>query len=209
MRDRKLLDKFILEEKRNEDEENFDEAIAASFRACKQTEIPSEISIILNDPKAMHLDVNVSPFPFTALANESATFWILASALGDFVKQEGTLPLMGSLPDMKADSNRYIQLQNWHLIHRETHLTKRSYRNKFKRDVSIMTSNVRQILSDLNRPQTSISATTIEAVCKNASTLRLIRYHPIEEEYTTVDAPTIGILSPMYMSTDSRTRIRE
>lgn len=26
---------------------------------------------------------------------------------------DGMLPLMGGLPDMKADSNRYILVQNW------------------------------------------------------------------------------------------------
>jgi len=51
MRERKLLNEELLKEKRNIDEENFDEAIAASFRACRTTEIPSDIQNILTDPK--------------------------------------------------------------------------------------------------------------------------------------------------------------
>ena len=51
MRDRKLLNEELLNEKRNMDEENFDEAVAASFRACRKTEIPSDIQQILTDPK--------------------------------------------------------------------------------------------------------------------------------------------------------------
>lgn len=51
MRERKLLNEELLKEKRNIDEENFDEAIAASFRACRTTEIPSDVRQILTDPK--------------------------------------------------------------------------------------------------------------------------------------------------------------
>jgi len=45
------LNEELLKEKRNIDEENFDEAIAASFRACRKTEIPHDIQQILTDPK--------------------------------------------------------------------------------------------------------------------------------------------------------------
>ena len=55
MKDRKALNEMILKEKRNIDEENFDEAIAASFRACRKTEIPGDIQRILQDPKAQNL----------------------------------------------------------------------------------------------------------------------------------------------------------
>jgi amyloid beta precursor protein binding protein 1 len=36
----------------------------------------------------------------------------MAQALKRFVKRHGVLPLVGSVPDMKADTNRYVQLQN-------------------------------------------------------------------------------------------------
>ena len=60
MKDRKSLNELILKEKRNIDEENFDEAVAASFRACRRTEIPGDIQRILNDEKAKHLTKDVS-----------------------------------------------------------------------------------------------------------------------------------------------------
>ena len=60
MKDRKKLNELILQEKREEDEENFDEALAASFRACKKTEIPPEIRKILSDEKAVNLTREVS-----------------------------------------------------------------------------------------------------------------------------------------------------
>ena len=60
MKDRKSFNEMLLKEKRNVDEENFDEAIAASFRACKKTEIPSDIQRILQDPKTKNLTKEVT-----------------------------------------------------------------------------------------------------------------------------------------------------
>jgi hypothetical protein len=59
MKDRKSLNELLLKEKRNIDEENFDEAVAASFRACRRTEIPGDIQRILNDEKAKYLTKDV------------------------------------------------------------------------------------------------------------------------------------------------------
>jgi len=59
MKDRKALNELLLKERRNHDEENFDEALAASFRACRKTEIPSDIQAILKDPKAQILTKEV------------------------------------------------------------------------------------------------------------------------------------------------------
>jgi len=55
MKDRKALNELIFNEKRNIDEENFDEAIAASFRACRKTEIPGDIQRIFQDPKTRNI----------------------------------------------------------------------------------------------------------------------------------------------------------
>jgi hypothetical protein len=42
----------------------------------------------------------------------------MARCVADFVDDpeggNGMLPLMGVVPDMKADSNRYILIQNWY-----------------------------------------------------------------------------------------------
>src|SRR5205085_354081 len=63
MKDRKSLNDLIQKEKRTYDEENFDEALAASFRACRKTDIPSEIKAILHDHKANLIPEVFSPFP--------------------------------------------------------------------------------------------------------------------------------------------------
>lgn len=60
MKDRKELNDLLQQEKRSIDEDNFDEAIASSFRACRKTEIPSDIQRILSDDKALYLTPNVT-----------------------------------------------------------------------------------------------------------------------------------------------------
>lgn len=44
---------------------------------------------------------------------QSKPFWIMARALKDFVDNEGNgrLPVRGTLPDMVADTFKYISLQ--------------------------------------------------------------------------------------------------
>lgn len=44
---------------------------------------------------------------------QSKPFWVIAKAVRDFVENEGAgnLPLRGSLPDMTAETARYITLQ--------------------------------------------------------------------------------------------------
>ena len=44
------------------------------------------------------------------LTEESSKFWILCNSLGEFIKENGSLPLSGTLPDMTSDSARYVQL---------------------------------------------------------------------------------------------------
>lgn len=104
------------------DEENFEEALAASFRACKPSEIPGSVNAILNDPACDNIGPNVGwrrcwcdteksansqPLP------QTSNFWVIARAVRDFVKNEGggLLPLPGVVPDMKADTAKYVTMQ--------------------------------------------------------------------------------------------------
>ncbi|RUS25947.1 hypothetical protein BC938DRAFT_471426 [Jimgerdemannia flammicorona] len=87
---------------RTSDEENFEEAVANVWRACTVTRVPSDIQKILVDPACENLTAH------------SASFWIVARAVREFVEKEGAglLPLSGALPDMKADTRGYVQMQN-------------------------------------------------------------------------------------------------
>jgi hypothetical protein len=50
---------------------------------------------------------------FNYCIQQSSNFWIIARAIKDFVYHEGAglLPIPGKLPDMKADTKSYVQLQ--------------------------------------------------------------------------------------------------
>lgn len=62
----------------------------------------SYIQQILNDPAC------------NQLTKESNVFWILARSVKDFIEQDndGWSPLAGTIPDMIADTQNYINLQN-------------------------------------------------------------------------------------------------
>jgi NEDD8-activating enzyme E1 regulatory subunit len=71
------------------------------------------------------------------------------------------MPLSGTLPDMKAQSADYIELQN-------------IYKSKARRDIQAVTTLVREIEKQysLSNP---VDEREIEVFCKNAQYMRLIR----------------------------------
>ncbi|KAH9979784.1 hypothetical protein BJV74DRAFT_887926 [Russula compacta] len=88
--------KFILNaQKRNPDEENFDEAISLAYRAWTPTVVP---------PHLVELFTDTTP---------STPFGHLLGALHSFSERPPhVLPLSASLPDMKSDTEGYVHLHN-------------------------------------------------------------------------------------------------
>jgi NEDD8-activating enzyme E1 regulatory subunit len=101
---------------------------------------------------------------------QSDNFWIIARAVYEFYQQESILPLSGTLPDMKAQSSDYIELQN-------------VYKSKARRDVQKVTELVRGIEKQYAR-SIPIEEREIEAFCKNAQHMRLIRGKKDESNVT-------------------------
>lgn len=90
------------EKENGETEENFEEAVKAVNTSLLPTSIPSGIQSLLNEAST------ITPSPTTK------PFWIMARALHEFVLSEGggVLPVRGTIPDMTADSEKYIKIQN-------------------------------------------------------------------------------------------------
>ena len=105
------------------------------------------------------------------------------------------LPLMGTVPDMKADSSRYVLVQNWFVLKLLDLIY--SYRRKFKLDLEHVSNRVQRILHDLGRDVKEISLDEIEAFCKHAGYLKVIRFRSLEEEYT---SPQIKFIRIVYIS---------
>lgn len=83
-------------QKRNSDEENFDEAIAQAYRAWTPTVAPPHLVELFTD--------NTIP---------STPFGHLLAALRSFTERPPhVLPLSATLPDMKSDTESYVRLQN-------------------------------------------------------------------------------------------------
>jgi amyloid beta precursor protein binding protein 1 len=129
-------------------EENFDEAVAAVMKTINAPSLRSNVRDMFE------LGECINP------TKDSANFWVIASAIKTFYEKEGVLPLPGSVPDMKAQSADYIQLQT-------------IYKSKARRDVMEVTAIVRDIEKRLER-DAPIPDQEIEAFCKNAAHIKII-----------------------------------
>ncbi|KAK3579197.1 hypothetical protein CHS0354_022737 [Potamilus streckersoni] len=108
----------------------------------------------------------------TALVpSKSSAFWIMARALKDFVENEGegSLPVRGTIPDMTADSERYIQLQQ-------------VYRKKAGEDATKVSQRVQKLLQSIGKVGL-ISEHEIKTFCRNAAFVRVVRCRSLVEEY--------------------------
>ncbi|XP_010583546.1 PREDICTED: NEDD8-activating enzyme E1 regulatory subunit [Haliaeetus leucocephalus] len=159
---RQLIRQGILKNENGtpEDEENFEEAIKNVNTALNTTEIPRCIEEIFNDDCCINL------------TEQSPSFWILARAVKEFVANEGqgSLPVRGTIPDMIADSNKFIKLQN-------------VYREKAKKDIAAVGNHAAKLLQSLGKAPESISERELKLLCSNSAFLRVVRCRSLSEEY--------------------------
>lgn len=160
---RQLIRQGILKKENGvpEDEENFEEAIKNVNTALTPSKLPSSLEEFFSGEHCNNLTA------------QSPVFWVLVRALREFVHQEGggLLPLRGSIPDMIADSQRFISLQN-------------VYREKALQDAAVVAQHVETLLQSLGKPSESISEQDIRLFCKNAAFLRVVRCRSLAEEYS-------------------------
>lgn len=76
--------------------------------------------------------------------------------MSQFYQKHGQLPVTGGLPDMKAESNVYIRLQN-------------IYKTKARQDAAEVLDTAKSLAGDV-----PIDAAEVEQFCKNARFLKLI-----------------------------------
>ena len=127
-------------------EENFDEASAAVLKSLNAPSISSGLHEVFKETT------------WEALTPAAPNFWWIACGIHDFYQNHNRLlPLPGTLPDMKAQSADYVQLQT-------------IYKKKATDDVS----EVIAIIKSHNPPQ-DIPHSEITEFCKNAAHVKLIR----------------------------------
>ncbi|KAL1656007.1 hypothetical protein SLS61_001571 [Didymella pomorum] len=133
-------------------EENFDEAVAAVLKSLNPPEASSSVKEIFLAPECV------------VVKEDSPSFWVIANAVGLFYTKYGVLPVPGAVPDMKARSKDYIELQN-------------VYKSKARKDLAEVLESVRFIERNANR-STPIAEKDVEAFCKNAAHIKLVRGRP-------------------------------
>ena len=98
-----------------------------------------------------------------------------------FVEEgDGTLPLPGSLPDMKSLSATYVELQGL-------------FREKAAKDVDTFRGYLTTVLEEAQLPADAISTAEIESFTKNASYLKLIRGRRLRDMIESPKSATIGV----------------
>uniref|UniRef100_A0A2M4CYD2 NEDD8-activating enzyme E1 regulatory subunit n=1 Tax=Anopheles darlingi TaxID=43151 RepID=A0A2M4CYD2_ANODA len=150
----------LIRSKMEGEQENFEEAIKAVNSSFGGGKPSSAVLEILQDDRC----VNVN--------KESNSFWIMARALKDFVDNEGNglLPVPGVLPDMTADTNSYISLQN-------------VYRTQAAHDADIVFRRARQLLKELNKPNDLITEKDVRLFCREAANIAVQRGTKIADEF--------------------------
>lgn len=97
------------------------------------------------------------------------TFWIIAAALARFVREAGTLPLLGTIPDMTSDTDSYVSLVA-------------VYRKRAAADATAVFAHASAIAHNLGYPDGAVTLDAVKRVCKNAPYLRWVRYRSYDEE---------------------------
>lgn len=160
---RQLIREGILKNENGtpEDEENFGEAIKNVNTVLNPTKISSAVEDIFNMEQCENI------------TSQSSSFWVMARGVRDFVRNEGSgnLPVRGTIPDMIADSDKFIKLQN-------------VFREKAKKDAAVVSKHVESLLHSVGKPPESISEQEIKLFCKNAAFLRVVRCRSLAEEYS-------------------------
>ncbi|RDX42032.1 hypothetical protein OH76DRAFT_1392460 [Lentinus brumalis] len=132
------------------DEENFEEAEAQAWRVWSEPAVPSDVQTLFSLP------------PLATSPHHNATFHALLETLAEFTKDPsgpGTLPISATLPDMKADTKSYVQLQN---LYRDA---AEAEKNKFK---ELFAAKHPEIAKSANPEE-------VDSFVKNAHHLRVLR----------------------------------
>ncbi|RWS26649.1 NEDD8-activating enzyme E1 regulatory subunit-like protein [Leptotrombidium deliense] len=143
--------------------ENFDEAMKAVNKMLVPSNyIPKETKQILEH--SLVSDV-------IKKKTRNNQFWLLVKALVDFIsnKNDGCLPLRGSIPDMTADSERYIKLQ-------------KIYVTKATEDVYSLQVCLQEACNTFGIP-CEVSDNILKKFCKNAHCLRVVETSSIASEF--------------------------
>lgn len=141
-------------------EENFEEAISSVMKHIVEPTVPDTLRQVFEYQHQSEVGKVRAPSKtssdFQSQGERTSDFWVIAGAVKEFYEKHGRLPVPGGLPDMKAQSNVYIKLQNL-------------YKDKARSDAKEVLTHVRNTPSGRG-----IDAAEIELFCTNARFIKLI-----------------------------------
>ncbi|SPO03189.1 related to lactose regulatory protein [Cephalotrichum gorgonifer] len=137
---RKMVSNAMRKDNPEGGEENFEEAVAAVLKAVSKSELSPSLR-------------EVFEFDRSGTTTANGSFWAIADGVKEFYNKHSQLPVPGSLPDMKAKSDVYIQLQN-------------VYKAKARADAA-------EVLDLARLHNGSVTLDEVELFCKNAAFVRL------------------------------------
>lgn len=99
----------------------------------------------------------------------------------DFIEQDsnGWCPLAGIIPDMTADTENYINLQN-------------VYRQKALNDAELIYKRAQQHLQELGKSADSLSDKEVKLFCREFATISVLRGTCIADEY---EKPSVNVIA--------------
>ena len=140
--------------------ENFREAVENAHYLWSPPGVPSEISRYFADPACEEI------------TSASSHFWVCMAAVKDFVAERsgGALPLPGSIPDMTATTDLYLDL-------------KRLYDSKAEEDCDWVFDRAIQILSRTpGADPSALGRDYVKGFCKNCAHVKVLRFPTVRQE---------------------------
>ncbi|WVR06064.1 hypothetical protein IAU60_003092 [Kwoniella sp. DSM 27419] len=144
-------------EKAKGDEENFDEALAQAYRVWMKSEVPWEVSQLLEDDSVKNI------------SSASKNLHILLHTLSRYLSSPPHLPPTSpSLPDMHSSTTSYVALQNL-------------YKSQYRSDLSTFRGLLAEVLRQIGLPEDAIPDEEVEGFVKNVGGVGMIKGRPLRE----------------------------
>lgn len=106
--------------------------------------------------------------------SQTPTFWLLLHAVRAFVSHPTNpsrlLPLSGALPDMKASSSGYVELQTL-------------YKHKAREDLALVRDLLGETLDRVGLDRASVGDDEVETFVKHAAWLKVVRGRSLRMEH--------------------------
>lgn len=165
-------------------EVNFEEAVANAYLAYTERDLILPDGIVVTGDVLMDdydtVEQKASSDPMMMMMT-TTTLGILYGALRRFMEQhQGRPPLNGSIPDMTASTDMYVQLQ-------------RVYKEQADQDVEEMTRLVHQLLDGEGKEVVTVTADQIASFCANVYNVGSMTTRSLMQEYyENIASATIG-----------------